>query len=235
MEDFDRYGDYNEVDESPTKNPVLTFIKAFCVIFVFLVIAFVAFRVFTFNYYPKSMTTLHFNEALTEHYNEKGGEISALTQKLRAPYDDEDKGNFFCDNLIIIPEANQLQLSVRYNTSLIESLKAELKLDTLSPDDKDNFSFRLYKNGDSEDEAAHLIGTLDYAEFESFLMYRYYKLVFNEVDFEMDSDTPVNWIRLEIFVNGQSGDKPYAMIAVYENHENYSTLKEYKTSGGERP
>ena len=27
MDDLERYGDYNEIDEPPTKNPVLTVIK----------------------------------------------------------------------------------------------------------------------------------------------------------------------------------------------------------------
>lgn len=235
MDDFERYGDYNEVDEPPTKNRMLSFIKIICIVLIFSVIAFLAFRVFTFNYYPSSVKNLYFNDSLTAFYNEREGDIGALTQSLRAPYDDADAGNFFCDNLIVIPELGQLQVSVRYNTSLIGIIEEELSLSGLSADDPDLFSFRLYMSGDSEDEADHLIGTLEYVGFDSFLMYRYYKLVFDGIDFRMDSEDPVNWIRLEIFVNGADGDKPYSMVAVYENNDNYSTFKEYKLSGGERP
>ena len=235
MDDFERYGDYNEIDESPAKSPVLAFIRTVCVILVFSVIGFIAFRVFTFNYYPDSVKELYFNDTLTDFYNEREGDIDALTQSLRAPYDDENKGNFFCDNLIIIPELSQLQVSLRYNTSLIESLKSELKLDDLSADDPGSFSFRLYTSGESENEEDHIVGRLDYVGFDSFLMYRYYKLVFDDVDFKMDSDDKVNWIRLEIFVKGADSDKPYSMVAIYENNENFDTFKEYKLSGGERP
>ena len=41
------------------------------------------------------MKKIYFNNTLTSFYNERGGEIGALTQGLRAPYDDEKKGNFF--------------------------------------------------------------------------------------------------------------------------------------------
>lgn len=235
MDDFERYGDYNEVDEPPTKNRMLSFIKTVCVVLVFSIIGFLAFRVFSFNYYPSSAKDIYFNDSLTAFYNERGGDIGALTQSLRAPYDDADKGNFFCDNLIIIPELGQLQLSVRYNISMLSSLEQELSLSDLSPDDKDLFTFRLYMSGESEDEAEHIVGRLDYVGFDSFLMYRYYKLVFDDIDFKMDSEDKINWIRLEIFVNGASDDKPYSMVAVYENNENYDSFKEYKLSGGERP
>ena len=235
MDDFERYGDYNEVDEPPTKNRMLSFIKIICIVLIFSVIGFLAFRMFTFNYYPKSVKQLYFNDTLTNFYNEKDGNIGALTQSLRAPYDDADAGNFFCDNLIVIPELGQLQVSVRYNTSLISVIEQELSLSGLSADDKDLFSFRLYMSGDSEDEAEHIVGRLDYVGFDSFLMYRYYKLVFDGIDFKMDSPDKVNWIRLEIFVNGAADDKPYSMVAVYENNENYDHFKEYKLSGGEIP
>ena len=235
MDDFERYGDYNEVDEPPTKNRMLSFIKTVCVVLVFSIIGFLAFRVFSFNYYPSSAKDIYFNDSLTAFYNEREGDIGALTQSLRAPYDDADKGNFFCDNLIIIPELGQLQLSVRYNISMLSSLEQELSLSDLSPDDKDLFTFRLYMSGESEDEAEHIVGRLDYVGFDSFLMYRYYKLVFDDIDFKMDSEDKINWIRLEIFVNGTEGDKPYSMVAVYENNESYDTFKEYKLSGGERP
>ena len=235
MDDFERYGDYNEVDEPPTKNRMLSLIKTVCLVLVFSIIGFIAFRVFSFNYYPSSVKNIYFNDSLTAFYNERGGDIGALTQSLRAPYDDADKGNFFCDNLIIVPELGQLQVSVRYNTALIALIEQELSLSGLSADDADLFSFRLYMSGDSEDESEHIVGTLDYLDFDSFLMYRYYKLVFDDVDFKMDSEDKINWIRLEIFVKGAEGEKPYSMVAIYENNENYNRFKEYKLSGGERP
>ena len=100
MDDFERYSDYNEIDEPPKKNIAGLVIKiailALCLIVALAMIV----RVSLFNYYPDSMKRLYFNDTLTAYYNANGGELSAKTQELRAPYDDSDKGNFFADNLV---------------------------------------------------------------------------------------------------------------------------------------
>ena len=60
-------------------------------------------------------------------------------------------------------------------------------------------------------------------------MYRYYKLVFDGIDFGEDKDK-IEWIRLEIFVKGQDGQAPFAMIPIYENNDGYSSFKELELS-----
>ena len=50
MEDMEHYGDYNEVDEAPSKNPVTTVLKVVLAAVCFLVIGFLAFRIIIFNY-----------------------------------------------------------------------------------------------------------------------------------------------------------------------------------------
>ena len=90
MDDFERYGDYNEIEEAPKKSAVLKTIKIVAIIVCFSVIGVLGFRVFTFNYYPDSMTKLTFTDNLTAYYNERGGDIEVLTQKLRTRYDDPD-------------------------------------------------------------------------------------------------------------------------------------------------
>ncbi len=236
MDDFERYGDYNEIEESPKKSLVPKIIKAVAIIICFSVIGLLVFRVYTFNYYPESMTSLTFTDGLTAYYNEMGGEIEVLTQKLRARYDDPDKGNFFCDHLRVVREAGQLQITLRYNdslkTELLESYGIEVDID-----DKSLFSFRLYKSGEGGET-----GTLAYTEWDSFMMYRYCKLVFEDVDFGTENE-PVKWIRLEIMIDGVKytdkadniqKDKVF-MIPVYENNEDYSKFTEYKLSSSEVP
>jgi len=246
MDDMERYGDYNEVDEPPKKSKVGLVIKILIGIICFAVIGTLGFRMFTFNYYPDSMKKLYFTDSLTEFYNAKGGDIGAKTQELRAAYDDPEAGNFFCGNLIVIPELGQLQVSLRYNVSLMRALDEDetLELDSPSPDDPTLFTFRLYKSGDSKNEADHLVGTLVACEQDSFLMYRYYKLVFDGIDFgsveydengEVISDDEIDWIRLEVFVKGDTEAEPYSKIAIYENNEGYSKFTDYKLSHGEAP
>jgi hypothetical protein len=66
-------------------------------------------------------------------------------------------------------------------------------------------------------------------------MYKYYKLVFDGVPLTLEGEDKIGWIRLEIFVKGQKGDKPYAMIPIYENSSDYSKFTDYKLSNGEVP
>ena len=237
MEDMERYGDYNEIDESPTKrkNIPVFIIKMMALIAIAAVITFLGFRIVLFNYYPDSAKSLYFTEKITEYYNETGGSIGAVTQKLRAPYDDADKGNFFCDNLIVVKDVGELQLSVRFNVSVIANIEKVLGLEGLSADDPELLSFRLYRNGESDVEADHLIGALAAPPItEGLLMYRYYKLCFTDVDFGEDEDK-IEWIRLEIFIKGQESAKPFAMIPIYEDNAEYSSFTEYKLSSAEAP
>ena len=237
MEDIERYGDYNEVDEAPGKNNgiILIIIKIMAVLATVAIAGVLGFRIYFFNYYPDSMKNIYFTDGITEYYNATGGNINATTQKLRAPYDDAEKGNFFCDNLIVIKDIGELQVSLRYNVSVIEYMEKNLGLSGLSPDDTELLSFRLYKSGDGGDTAEHIIGRLAIEPItDSKLMYRYYKLVFEDIDFGQGEDK-ISWIRLEVFVKGQTAEEPFAKIAIYEDNAEYSSFTEYKLSAGERP
>ena len=199
------------------------------------VIAFLVFRIALFNYYPGEMRRLYFNDRLTEYYHSTGGEMEVFTQELRFPYDDPDEGNFFCDNLIVIPGANQLQISVRFNVSIIESIKTKYGVE-LNPDAKENFTFKLSVIPLSKnDETAYPTATITQdpvVEYDKMLMYRYYKLVFDGVDFTLPGEDEI-WIRLEIFINGVEMEKPY-QILVYEDTAESQT-DDYVLSKKERP
>ena len=233
MEDIERYGDYNEIDEAPggNKNPVATFLKILIVSLCVIVIGVIAFRVILFNYYPKAMKTVYFNEELTEYYNANDGEIGAITQSLRAPYDDPDFASFFADNLIVIKGAGQLQLSVRYNSSIFDTIEEKYGVE-LDKNAEGLFSFELERVPFDESESAYKIGELDYCESDSFLMYTYYKLSFDGVDFLPDGES--EWIRLKITLNGVENAQPY-YILVYEKTEEYNNFSEYELSGKEHP
>ncbi len=233
MEDIERYGDYNEIDEAPggNKNPVSTLLKLLVIALCVLVVGVIAFRLVLFNYYPKEMKNLYFNEKLTEYYTLQNGEINAKTQTLRAPYDDPDFASFFVDNLIIIEDVGQLQLSVRYNSSVFDTIEEKYKV-RLDPDKSDLFTFELERVPFDKTVSPNKIGELEYCESDSLMMYTYYKLVFDGVEF-LDEETP-DWIRLKITLNDVPNAEPY-YILIYENTEDYSTFTKYKLSGKERP
>ena len=235
MDDMERYGDYNEIDEPPRKSRVLLTIKIVALVLIFSVIALLAFRLFVFNYYPSSMSKLYFNDKLTAFYNEREGDIGAKTQKIRTKYNDPDDGYFFCDNLIIIPELGQLQVSVRYNVNILEEIRSELKITDEDINSPDFLTFRLWRDGLSNDPEKQVVGSISNVVPDSFVMYRYNKLVFDGVPLTLEGEDKIGWIRLEIFVKGQKDSKPYAMIPIYENTAVYSKFSDYKLSGEEVP
>ena len=63
-------------------------------------------------------------------------------------------------------------------------------------------------------------------------MYRYFKLVFDEVDLDREGANEVKWLSLEIYVDGI--DEPFR-IAIYENNSEHSEFSEYKLSSEEKP
>lgn len=234
MEDIERYSDYNEYeDDIPKgkKTPVMLILKILLALVAVAVIGLFAFRMIVYKYYPDTIKNILFTDKLTAYYNEQDGDINAQTQKLRAPYDDNRKGNFFADNLIIIEGIDELQVSVRFNKALIDTLNSEHKL-SLTLDDLSAFSFSLARNHESEDNVFVPIGTLVATETDNKLMYQYFKLVFDEVELDRGGENEVKWIALEIRVEGI--DEPFR-IAIYENNSEYSELSEYEFSSKEKP
>lgn len=233
MEDIERYGDYDEMDEEPSggKNPVATILKVIILAVCCLVVGLILFRVILFNYYPREMKNVYFDEKLTEYYNLQDGEIFAKTQTLRAPYDDPDFASFFADNLIIIEDVGQLQFSIRYNSSVFDTIEEKYGV-RLDEEAEDLFTFELERVPFGDSGEVESIGTLSHSSSDSLLMYTYYKLVFSDVEL-LDDGAP-DWIRLKIMLNGVPKADPY-YILIYENTEEYSLFEDYKLSRKERP
>jgi hypothetical protein len=237
MEDMERYGDYTEYeDDIPKgKNPVIFILKLLVALVCFSVVGIIAFRMVIFNYYPESMKSVYFTPALKEYYNATEGEIGAVTQDLRAPYDDADKGRFFCDNLIVIEKIGELQVSVRFNNSAMETIYKDYGV-KLDPKNEKNFTFRIARDPITDEKGAEpvVIGELTYVGFDEYMMYNYYKLVFDGIEFSNGTDEKIEWIRLEILVNGVEMDEPYC-IPIYENNSGYSSFDNYELGEGEKP
>ncbi len=233
MSDYERYGDYNDTEDDlpKSKNPVVIALKIMIFIICIGVIGVIAFRMIVFNSYPPAVKNVYFNDKLTAHYNEKGGDIEIKTQKLLAPYDDEDEGNFFCKHLYVIDEIDQLQITLRYNTATVKNLSKEHGI-ALDENSEDLFSYRLCAS--YGDENAVVVGELTAEQYDKRLMYRYKKLVFDNVDLSLDEIGSPYWIRLEITVKGSERDEVY-MIPIYENNDHYSSFKDYELSRKETP
>lgn len=232
MEDMERYGDYNEYeDDLPKKRGgVLLLLKLTAALICLATLGIIGYRLFLFEYYPAAMKDLFFTDNLTAHYRETGEPLSVKTQSLRFPYDDNDKGNFFCDYLYVIPAAGELQISARYNESALTSIAAHYGLDALSSD-PDTFSFRLTDNEGRD------YGAPSYIACDAYAMYHYYKLAFDNIAFDAPSDggEAPKWIRLEIFVKGATDEKPFSYVAIYENNEDNAVFSDIKINHKEYP
>ena len=232
MEDMERYGDYNEYEEDQPKsaNPILIILKILIALVCVSVVGLLVFRMIIFNYYPANIKNIYMTEELVAYYNEKGGELGAETQKLRAPYDDPNVANFICSNLIVVREAGVLQISVRFNDAAVIAMQEKYGLENLEPTDPKLLSFRLVDN------YGNVYANLSASVTAEFIMYHYYKLSFSDIEFfDLGDGTYPEWIRLEIFVSGADSEEPYAMVPVYENNEKYHVFEAYTLSKEELP
>ena len=220
MSDYERYGDYNnlEDDEPRGKSHVMLILKILTAVVCITVVGILAFRLIVFNKYPAEVSGIYFDDELTEYYKEMGDKADIKTQTLRYVYDDPDLGSFFCDYLYVINDIGQLQITVRYNTSTVKRISEELGI-SLDADDFSIFEYRLADNYGKEQ------GTLKKTVTASQAMYRYVKLVFDGVSFTPDGGEFPEWIRLETTVRGT--DKAYAYNLIYENHADHNAFEKY--------
>ena len=240
MEDFERYGDYNDIEDGTERRRSIAMIivKILTGVVCFSVVGVLVFRMIVFSYYPDMAKRIVFNDELIEYYQACGGDIGAKTQDLRFPYDNYDDpddqyssyvvGNFFVDNLIIIEDVDQIQFSLRYNAAAMADIAERYEMEEPpSADDEDLLSFRLYDN------YGRAYDSLIYSERDSFMMYRYYKLVFDSVELSDTGDGKYpEWISLEIFVG--DNEKPYSYIIIYENNADFNVFSDYKLSDAEK-
>ena len=228
MDNYERYGDYNDDEEleEQGRSPLTLILKILCAIVCIFTIFLLGYRIYLSEHTPKEVADIAFTDDLLTYYEAMGGDIDAKTQTLRFSYDDEKRGTFFADHLIVIEGIDEMQITLRYNVSTLSYLEEKYKVEGLDPDDSTYLSFRLTDNyGRVYDEVA-------YRATGSLAMYRFVKLAFSDVDITPDENVP-EWIRLEIFFGEES--EPYSYILIYENNDKYSGLEDYRLSGGERP
>ena len=247
MDDMERYGDYNEVDEPPKSNNIFVTIVKIMIAFVCIAVAgILGLRITLFNYYPDSAKNLYIDDTLASAIVSNDMDVEVKNQDLRFPYDDPDEGNFFAEHLYVIEEAGQLQIALRYNDSIFDTIEKNFGV-RLEGDGKDLFTFRLARDprindtaaGEQVDEdtigevVAEPVGELSYIATEELMMYTYFKLVFNGIDFGSSEEPKVEWIRIEISINGVEMEEPY-MILIYENNEAFSEFTEYTLTKEEK-
>lgn len=228
---MEQYGHMEEVyDDTPKKRGVLGWIMWILLIIAIAgVCAMVLFRILSQKYYPAEMKGLAFNAALSEHYEEKDGNMKVYTQKIRAPYDDPDEGNFFSSHLYLIPEAKQLQVTLRYNDGRFAALQEKYGSDALPNDGA--LIFRLQSSDGTTYELAN-------EAREEALMYTYRKLTFDGVALPLPEECEITmgenghevgslYLTVDVYLAGIA--EPIARLPVYETHiENKDKSGDYR-------
>lgn len=86
-------------------------------------------RVFISNIPPSEMKRLAANQALTEAYRTNGDALTLYTQKQPSVTKSErNYGYFGVTRCVFIPEAQQIQLTFRYNNSTLDHVKEDYGL-----------------------------------------------------------------------------------------------------------
>ena len=118
-------------------------IKFLFFLIVFSVIAIILWRIFSSGD-PKSVDTITPNDKLCEAYEEHGDELYMFRQEQRSITSAKDNyGYFSVTNCVFIPEANQIQIVVRYNNSTIRSLAEDKALPEVPLRDEELFDVSL--------------------------------------------------------------------------------------------
>ena len=185
---------------------------------------------------PQAVKTLLADDALKTAYTENGGELTAYRQEL----DNITRGNhnygYFCvTSGLFIEEANQVQVTFRYNNSTLRHLKEDYGLAAIPGRDEDVYDVSLVvvydltpddtsdNSGTAEGYAPGAVNIVRYhPEEEPTLshrhnVYNYRKYVFNGVDMT-DTDTPVLSVYVDVYYKGDVNYEKdsYGTLIIYD-------------------
>jgi hypothetical protein len=94
---------------------------------------------------PDSMKTLSVNDAVYEAYNEANGDLEIFNQgHLTITTAKDNRGYFSLTKTAIIPEANQIQVVLRYNNATIRHLEEDFSLESTPNRSDDLFDVSLF-------------------------------------------------------------------------------------------
>ena len=199
---MEQYGHMEEVYTPSDKKKSLfgRIVKAIFLVLFVCVLGFLFFRLCEMDSYPDSMTELSFDDVLLSHYDEAKTSMKVYTQTIRLGQDDSRNGYFFSDYLFLVPDADQMQVTLRFNRSTVDKIESANGKKDLNAD---SFIYRL------EDSLGNTY-ELSSVQKEQEGKYHFRKLTFNAVSFPLPSE-----VTIETDENGVQTGGYYAVVAVY--------------------
>jgi len=187
--------------------------KTIIVVGIFLFCAMFILRIGLADYYPAEAKAILDNEALKAAYSENGGKApEAFLQEPVTPYDNKERAHFFFNYFVYIPDAKQVQLTLRYNNSTLEDIKNDMKLDAIPAADTDELRFYLR-------DASGEVYPCTSQKHSEFLIYNYKRLVFDGIDLALN-DTEIGgdgYFYLDVYYGDADvkTDVPYGSMLVF--------------------
>ena len=173
MEEYDEREAHPERYPSKAMSVIGKCVKYFFAALAAVVFAVMIWRINTMESTPGDMKVLSVNQATYDAYvaaQQRGEKLEMFTQVKLDPVttNDEAYGYFWVADSVVIPDAQQLQLVVRYNKSTLEHLASDFKLGYVPSRDEEVLSVRLRviedatpdDPEDNEEESAWIVHTL---------------------------------------------------------------------------
>lgn len=129
---------------------------------IFLMTAFLLWRIYFSGILPKEMKVLSKNDALQAAYAMHGDDLKLLTQEQSThTRTEENYGYFAVPRFVFIPEANQVQVVFRYNNSTLKYTAEKYGLAERPPRGEEIFDVSLVSVDDltPEDKADNVDGS----------------------------------------------------------------------------
>ena len=206
MADYERYGDYNDIDDDDRprgRHPVLRLLRILITVALFLFCGFLAFRLIVAEYYPRDLRAFRMTPALTAYA--ETNEISTEKVKISVPYDNNVRASFIADNLIVERGSGAVQFTLRLSKYTMTRLAETTGEDFGEKPDETPFTVRLLDNLGNTYEKTDQIG-------RSYLWYRAVKYCFDGVTLD-----GVVWIRADVYLaSDPDAAEPYASIPVLD-------------------
>ncbi len=195
-------------------------IKYFFYLVILAINVIMLWRVF-FSGDPSEIKPLIANEKLVSLYKEQGSDIVLQTQKQRAL---AESGRFSVTDCVFIPEANQIQITVRYNNSTLRRLKEDFELSETPNRENELFDITIVKTtdltpDDEEDnlDRERLKEERFYSSAEAKTaytrLYTYKKFVFDNID---KKDAVGLFVDIYYNEDMDYSESPYDVLCIYD-------------------
>ena len=205
-------------------------VKLTLTLFVFAVTAILLWRVFFSANIPDSLSTVSVNDATRNAYSEHGNDLILQYQEQKSlTYGKQNAGYFGVAEYFFIPQADQVQVILRYNNSTLKHLAQDYGLTEIPDKAGEHFDVTLLHvtdltpDNEADNADPNALKSVRYQPTEvkrdTTSLYTYYRLVFDGVHIDEQS---ISHVFLDIYyVNDLDYEKePYGTLLLYDHlHE----------------